>query len=282
MHQIILNLTAVHHHQLCRTVEAVLYRVHKQSVAYTYHRRAPKHSTWYTFTKETSQLVTCGELTTVYYSHLTAKTQHRVPMSAPLENKEGCCPKIKSVFLQYILAVEISTAASCLFHMYWLPSIPVPSLAVRSTITSRNQTLSLEEPLVNPSPIPFLPSNAPAPQPLLISPTAQQMLQHRSPAPAGGRRQAGGGARQPKAFGVAVDRAPIILTRAELQRRTRERSRLAALKIAEEHGKARKGGKGERMGALFVYTKKRTYVYSCRLNFWGEEKSREKERKRGI
>ncbi|CAM9451847.1 unnamed protein product, partial [Pylaiella littoralis] len=65
------------------------------------------------------------------------------------------------------------------------------------------------------------------------------MLQHRSPAPAGGRRQAGGGARQPKAFGVAVDRAPIILTRAELQRRTRERSRLAALKIAEEHGKER-------------------------------------------
>jgi len=34
---------------------------------------------------------------------------------------------------------------------------------------------------------------------------------------------------------------PMILTRAELQRRTRERSRLAALKLAQEHGKARTG-----------------------------------------
>lgn len=45
---------------------------------------------------------------------------------------------------------------------------------------------------------------------------------------------------------MATDPGPVILTRAELQRRTRERSKLAALKIAEEHGKARKGGTGMR------------------------------------
>ncbi|CAM9805526.1 unnamed protein product, partial [Ectocarpus fasciculatus] len=44
----------------------------------------------------------------------------------------------------------------------------------------------------------------------------------------------------PDPFEVAADEGPIILTRSELQRRTRERSRLAALKVAEEHGKERK------------------------------------------
>lgn len=48
-----------------------------------------------------------------------------------------------------------------------------------------------------------------------------------------------GGARRPDPFEVAADEGPIILTRSELQRRTRERSRLAALKVAEEHGKVR-------------------------------------------
>lgn len=37
----------------------------------------------------------------------------------------------------------------------------------------------------------------------------------------------------------SVDCGPVILTRGELARRTRERSKLAALKLAEEQGKAR-------------------------------------------
>lgn len=75
------------------------------------------------------------------------------------------------------------------------------------------------------------------------------MLQHRHPASARGRRRGGeGSSLRPKrtkaeaAFEMVADPGPVILTRAELQRRTRERSRLAALKVAEEHGKVRKGG----------------------------------------
>lgn len=44
---------------------------------------------------------------------------------------------------------------------------------------------------------------------------------------------------------MAADPGPIILTRAELQRRTRERSRLAAAKVAEEHGKVSTRGWAE-------------------------------------
>lgn len=45
-----------------------------------------------------------------------------------------------------------------------------------------------------------------------------------------------------RAHGRAFEHAdcgPVILTRGELSRRTRERSKLAALKLAEEQGKAR-------------------------------------------
>lgn len=85
------------------------------------------------------------------------------------------------------------------------------------------------------------------------------ILQHGDPASARGRRRGGGGSRSRsrsrsrptsrRSEGRLFERemapdplpGPVILTRAELQRRTRERSRLAALKIAEEHGKVRKG-----------------------------------------
>lgn len=72
------------------------------------------------------------------------------------------------------------------------------------------------------------------------------MLQHRDLASAGVRRPGGGGSRREKDFSLememaATDAGPLILTRAELQRRTRERSRLAARKIAEEHGKVGMG-----------------------------------------
>ncbi len=87
--------------------------------------------------------------------------------------------------------------------------------------------------------------------------------------------------KEPKDLEAGLDPAggkgPMILTRAELQRRTRERSRLAALKLAQEHGKARAGaGKAsavERRGGVVVggWT-----VWRDR----GVERERERERER--